>query len=377
MSARVAESANAAAIAGVGAGAGVGASAGVGAGARYRSAGFTLLELLVAITLSCTIFAAVLGIYAGARGTYRANERVARLQEQGRFALAIIEPDVELAGYYGFTRTPEAVRFVHGASPNTTLATAAQLRQFPLSPGDPLPAPVTALPATAHACGINFAVDVTAPVQGSNNTFALGRGATCTAYQAHPQIRSDTLTLRRVETAAANPDAGRIQVYASRLAGGASHLMFADGKAPGVIDADHRIHNFVVRAYYVSRDSVGQSGFPALRVKTLTRSGAAASFVDDEVMPGVEDLQVQFGVDADTAGSATRYVNPDFADLQRLQVFAVRIWLRLRADEPEAAFDDTATYRYGDIVYTPSATERRFRRVVMSRTITLRNARVR
>jgi hypothetical protein len=153
--------------------------------------------------------------------------------------------------------------------------------------------------------------------------------------------------------------------------------MFADGNAPGPIDDDHQIRNFAVRAYYVSRDSVGRNDFPALRVKTLTRVGTVASFVDDEVMPGIEDLQVQFAVDADATDGATRYVNPDFASLQRLQVFAVRVWLRIRADESEASFDDTATYHYGDIVYTPSAAERRFRRVVMSRTITLRNARMR
>jgi hypothetical protein len=153
--------------------------------------------------------------------------------------------------------------------------------------------------------------------------------------------------------------------------------MFADGHAPGTLDDDHHIHNFVVRAYYVSRDSVGQHDFPALRVKTLKRAGANGWFVDDEVMPGVEDLQVQFGIDAGASGSATRYVNPDFADLVRLQVFAVRVWLRLRADEPEGNYDDATTYRYGDVVYTPSGAERRFRRVVMSRTITLRNARVR
>src|SRR6185436_4601096 len=111
------------------------------------------------------------------------------------------------------------------------------------------------LPASAHACGINFAVDVEVPVQGSNNTFALGRAATCSPYRGRAQIGADTLTLRRVESEPSEPEAGRIQVYASRLAAGASQLMFADGSVPGVVDEDHRVHNFVVRAYYVARDS--------------------------------------------------------------------------------------------------------------------------
>jgi len=215
------------------------------------------------------------------------------------------------------------------------------------------------------------------PVQGANNAFALGRGAKCSAYQSHPQVGADTLTLRRVETEASPPEAGRIQLYASRLAAGANQLMFADGQVPGSLDKDHRVHNFLVRAYYVARDSVGQNGFPALRVKTLTRSGTVAAFVDDEVMPGIEDLQVQFGIDADGVGRATRYVNPDFADALRLQIFAVRVWLRIRADAPEGGFDDGATYQYADVAYTPAGTERKFRRVLMSRTVAVRNARLR
>jgi type IV pilus assembly protein PilW len=345
-----------------------------------RSEGVSLVELLVAMTIACTIVAGVLGLYAQVRGTYRVNERIARLQEQGRFALSVIEPDVELAGYYGFTNVSDTVRLVHGSSPGTTLATAAQLRQFPAHTGGALPPPVPSLPPGAHACGVNFAVDVTSPVQGSNDVFALGRSATCKPYQARSRAGSDTLTLRRVATQPSDPEAGRIQIYASRLTSRTSQLMFADGNAPGVIDAGHRVHDMLVRTYYVARDSVGQDNFPALRVKTLTRSGIAAAFDDDEVMPGIEDLQVQFGIDVregDRNGSATRYVNPDFADLPRLQVVAVRIWLRVRSDEPEADFDDGKTYRYASVTYTPSGAERRFRRALMSRTVTLRNARSR
>jgi type IV pilus assembly protein PilW len=341
------------------------------------SKGFTLVEAMIAMAITVTVVAGVLSTYAQLRGTYRVNERIARIQEQGRVALSTIESDIELAGYYGFTNSAEAVRFVRGASPHATLATAAQMRQFALRPGEPNPAPVAGLPAGSHGCGVNFAVDVMSPVQGATGRPAFGREATCDAYRDRAQAGADGLTLRRVETVASAPEAGRIQVYASRLAGRTNQLMFADGRAPGVIDADHRIHNVVVRSYYIARDSVGQNAFPALRVKSLTRSGAAARFDDDEVMTGVEDLQVQFAVDAEGTGRATRYVNPDFADLPRMQVVAVRLWLRIRADEPEVGFDDAQTYRYGDVAYTPVGAERKFRRVLMSRTVALRNARTR
>jgi type IV pilus assembly protein PilW len=321
---------------------------------RRRIRGLTLIELIIAMAISCTIVAGALSLYGHVHETWRANERVARMQEQGRVALSVIEPDVELAGYYGFSNAPESIRFVRGANSATVLAIAAQMRQFPLREGDPLPSPVGALPPGAHACGVNFGVDVSLPVQGSNDVFALGRGATCTPYRNHAQTGADTLTLRRVETQPTRAEAGRMQIYASRLASRTDQLMFADGIAPGPLDANHRIHNLVVRTYYVARDSVGQNDFPALRVKTMTRSGAGVIFDDEEVMPGIEDLQVQFGIDrGDAAGSgqATRYVNPDFPDLPRVQVVAVRLWIRVRSDEPEATH------------------------VLLSRTINVRNAR--
>jgi type IV pilus assembly protein PilW len=345
---------------------------------RNSRAGFTLVELMIALVIGGIVVASALALYAHGRSAYRANERIARLQEQGRFALSVIEPDIELAGYYGFTNQPGVIRLVRGGSTATLLAGADALRQYPARAGDVLPTAVNGLPANVHVCGVNFAVDVTMPVQGSNDVFELGRDRTsaCNPYQGRAQLGADTLTLRRVETQTSTAENARIQVYAARLASQSSQLLFADGLAPGAVDADHEIRTFVVRSYYVARDSVGVRNFPALRVKSLTRSGAAVTFDEDEVMPGVEDLQVQFGIDAGGAeGGAIRYVNADFADLPRVQVVAVRMWLRLRADELEVGFDDAQTYQYANVTYTPLGAERRFRRVLMSRTVAVRNAR--
>ncbi len=151
--------------------------------------------------------------------------------------------------------------------------------------------------------------------------------------------------------------------------------MFADGNAPGPIDDDHQVHDLLVRTYYIARDSVGQRGVPALRVKSLTRSGTSLIFNEDEVMTGVEDLQVQFGVSPDGSGRVSHYVDPGSPELPVAQIVSVRVWLRVRSDEAEPTFIDTRTYRYADVEFTPSGAEEHFRRVLMSRTTTLRNAR--
>src|SRR5262245_46927343 len=73
---------------------------------RFRNgcvAGFTLVELMIALVIGSVVVVSALALYSHGRSAYRVNERVARLQEQGRYALSVIEPDIELAGYYGFT----------------------------------------------------------------------------------------------------------------------------------------------------------------------------------------------------------------------------------------------------------------------------------
>ncbi len=338
------------------------------------ASGFTLVELLIALVIGSLVVITALHAYARGREIYSVNERIARLQEQGRVALSVIEPDVEMAGFYGFTHSADVVQLVRGGADTD----ASELRQFPVIAGGAMPAAVAGLPAGAHACGVNFALDVSMPVQGSNNVFALGRNSTgCEPYQRRAQPGADTLTLRRVTTQPASAEANRLQVYASRDASRTKTVLFVSGAAPGALDEDHRVHDFIVRSYYVAADSVGQRNYPALRVKALTRAGSSLSFDEDEVMAGIEDFQVQFGVAAsgESNGQATKYVNPDFGDLPWVQVVSVRIWLRVRADVPEPSLIDVRTYQYADVTYTPAGEDRHYRRVLISKTLTRRNAR--
>jgi type IV pilus assembly protein PilW len=339
--------------------------------------GFTLVELMIAMAIGVITVIAALQLLATARDAYRVNERIARLQEQARTALAVMEPDLEMAGFYGFTHTPETIQLISSGDTHAVVASALSLRQFPLRSGDALPAAVSGLPPGAHACGINFAVDVSMPVQASNNAFALGRSpaSSCNPYQGRAQDGADTLTVRRAATQTTTAEPNRLQIYSVRDTALSAQFLFADGNAPGPIDDDHQVHDLIVRTYYVARDSVGRRDVPALRVKSLTRSGTSIMFDEDEVMTGVEDVQVQFGVSLDGSGRASHYVDPDSPELPAAQIVSVHLWIRVRAEEAEPSFTDARTYRYADVEFTPSGPERHFRRVLMSRTITLRNAR--
>ena len=187
---------------------------------------------------------------------------------------------------------------------------------------------------------------------------------------------ADTLTVRHTSLATVDPRAGRLQLYTRRRETHAAALLFADGHAPDALDAESEIRDVEVHSYYVAKNSVARSGWPALRVKQLTESGGEAQFRDEELMPGVEDLQVELGV-RDLADGVERisFVPADSPALRDLPVIAVRLCLRVRAESTERGYSDARTLRYADVVFTPDTSQAAQRRMLLERTVALRNVR--
>lgn len=61
--------------------------------------GFTLVELMIASTLSVFMIAATITLFVNSKETSRINENLARLQENGRFAVSLISRDIRMADY--------------------------------------------------------------------------------------------------------------------------------------------------------------------------------------------------------------------------------------------------------------------------------------
>jgi len=129
-----------------------------------RPRGFNLPELMIALALGLFLLAAFLTVVAHCRDQFTTNESFAHLQDTARSALAALTDDIEHAGFYGFSNAA-APRLVRGSA---TLAAAESLRQ-----GDAA-TPVAGLPAGAHDCGVNYAVDLSRPIEGSNDVFGVG-----------------------------------------------------------------------------------------------------------------------------------------------------------------------------------------------------------
>src|SRR5688572_8448444 len=325
---------------------------------------------MVAMLIGLLLLSAFLMTLDHCRRQFAANTSMASLQDGARHALSVLVPDLEHAGFLGFdaSATPQLAR------DQAVIADANAMRQ----PDSSRPAaPVPGLPAGAHDCGTNFAIDVELPVQMSNNSYPqFADGCTPSAVAGGARAGADTLTIRHASLETAAPRPGRLQVYGRRRESQGLLSLFGDGVVPGPLDQDSEIRDLEVRTYYIANNSVGRAGWPALRVKALTESRGAAQFRDEEVLPGVEDLQVEFMMidDAEAAGRIRR-VAPELAFMRDRRVVAVRLWLRLRAEHTENGYDDTRPLDYADVSYIPQAPESRHRRMLVARTVALRNLR--
>lgn len=61
--------------------------------------GFSLVEVMVALTISLLLLAGIMQVYISSKSVYRSNEALARMQAQGRFALDLLAREIRYAGF--------------------------------------------------------------------------------------------------------------------------------------------------------------------------------------------------------------------------------------------------------------------------------------
>jgi len=224
-----------------------------------------------------------------------------------------------------------------------------------------------------NECGDGLALNIAMTVDGDNNGFTLP----C-AVQGGLQANTDSFTVRRVTVAPAAPQAGRLQIQTTRIQGS----LFADGNVPaGFSPVDSTTHSLLVNTYYVSADSSLIPGVPTLRRKSLGIIGGGPGIIDQEIAPGVENMQIQLGIDVDEDNTVDRYVNPgdEVYDpaaagfIPGARVLTARVWLVVRGITQEIGIQQVRGFQPGDInLGVPNDA---FRRIQVSKTILLRNSR--
>lgn len=318
--------------------------------------GLSLIELMVALILGVFLILGAVTVYNQSRQTYRASESVARLQEVARLAMDVLESDIRMASYWGLNNRSDYIS-------ERDDFTSAQFTALSL----------------CGATGSNWAIDIDRYLAGSTNSY----GLTCAA--ALPaQTSSDVLVVRRASEATPTQlDTNRVYLQTSRIRGSLFVPACTDPLDTTCIPANYappasQSRQLVVHAYYVSSQSTASTQIPSLRRKVLGNVNAGTAAVEDqEVVAGVEDLQIQFGVDTDATPGIDAYVNPN-AVPAGARIMAARVWLRIRSEERDFGHVDDTDYQYADLANAfgtgNNQPDDNYRRIVVSKTIFLRNA---
>ncbi len=323
---------------------------------RRHEYGLTLIELMVAMLIGLFLALGSLTVFTQSRSSYRTSDGQARLQENLRFVLDTIEPDVRLARFWGLHNEPALVNV-----PGGIVVTCGGVN------------------ATALATTLNR--EVTAV----DESVGYAAVVPCPAANA-PRADSDVLIVRHVSQQPAVPTAGRLQIRSDL---GLSDL-FNNGLNPPGYGPLAQTHDLVVNVYYVDNGSNLDPTLPSLRRWTLDGAG---NLVDEEMIAGVENLQVQFGVDENgpdlnNVFSITRYVDGDHpiitpgavGFLPNAEIVAVRLWVLMRTEQTEVGLTDIGVYTppdgdLGPIALGGAAYPTNVRRQQITKTIHLRNNR--
>lgn len=336
------------------------AGTGVGTFDPCAARGSGLVELLVAMTLALLLVGAAVSAFVKGRDTHAAMDSTARLQETARYALGVIESDLRMSGHLGLLDHPGLVGNLDAGLTGPTGGDEAFVGCRPRWTTD-LDTPVEGWDQADGRHGLGPGCAPNGAWRASTDGLVLRRASADRIVQSAAGLRSHARQVLIVTS----HSSGR--VYVGDAAGTMPAGYAASGPAATTPPTDTR--RLLVHAYYVSSDSSEGAGFPSLRRKRLV---AGPAIQDEEIIPGIDDLQVQYGIDADGDGSADRWLNAgQFAP--PASIVAARVWLRARARERDGAWSDTTRYSYANQDETVIPVERPFRRTVVVKTIHLRN----
>lgn len=332
--------------------------------------GWTLVEVLVAMTLSLLVIAGIGQIYLAAKRSYEIQTNLAQIQDVGRYVIEVLTQDIHNAGYWD--------------AMDINLATSTPLNDGPPPTIDSFFLTGWQAPG---GCGSDdtWGRMVTQKIFGIND----GNGIASYGCIGSDLWQGDILTVRYADpTRATTFNPASLYIRTSTFQGILAHGNPAAVVATyplasnALVDSTFYNHALVAHAYYVADPISTECGdVPVFARKTLANDGTP---LKESLVNGVENLQFQYGVDTKiTSNPLDPNYDPygDYSINQYLsadqvtdwnQVRAVRFWVLVRADCPESGYTDTTTYQLGDFAYTPPANDH-YRRALYSSTVALRN----
>ena len=301
--------------------------------------GFSLVELMVAIALGIFLVLGVTNILFSGQQSFNATNRIARVQENGQLAKNMLIDDLKRARYMGAN-----------ARLASLAGTAAAI--------DPA--------ATCNNDDNTWGRMIKQGVFGIDDNQIRDDGVT---YECITRIddddrggyRPDTdiLTVRYAapwKSDVSDPNdpindtsnADRLYIRSALRAswiftGKDANDMTLNSDETGLSGSGERIkstHELIAYSYYIGNSDRQCSGevIPSLFRVSL---GANGKPVTEELIPGIEDFQVQFSTDGTTYQDAHAITDWD-------AVVATQIWLLARSECEEGGHNDSEPYRLAD-----------------------------
>jgi type IV pilus assembly protein PilW len=333
---------------------------------RRGARGFTLIEILVALALGVLILLALTILFARNSGNQSELERNTRQLESARYSIDLLAEDVMHAGYFGeFDPDPLIVNPDDWTRPDPC-ATAVNTQGWN-TPNPPVP--TSANPAER--------VQIPVAVQG----IAAGDVVGCLASRV---ANTEALILRHAETgspvtlaAGLNNNlyiqVARCGLDTSRIRAASVPSGTLNLRLPDCTTVNDSLRRLTQRTYYIAscNDCVANDGIPTLkRVEMINGDLRTMS-----VAEGVENLQVEYGLDTNDDGVPDDYVTTagvtGVAPNLWQNVVSVRLHLLTRSTQPTPGFNDMRTYQLGPVAVTPPADGNK--RTLMATTVRLHN----
>lgn len=279
---------------------------------HHRMAGLSLIELMVALLISTILTLGLVEVFAASRAAYQMSEGLARVQENGRFAMDYLQRDLRMVGHFGCVNDQSHKLKVGAFSVHTGAAAGAPLdftrsiqgfEATGTAPGQTLN---VGAPTSGWTPGLPAYLSALGPRAGSDIVvlrFLRSSGAPVTNIAtagASTTVRVEVDDWRNLtEEGVANPtlfgmaDCTFVDVFpgaGNATAGTATANVAIDRYTPHP-SGQAALYRAEAIAYYIAN---GASGRPALWRARWNSAGAVQS---EELVEGIESLQLLYGQD--------------------------------------------------------------------------------
>ena len=314
--------------------------------------GFSVVELMIAMLLSMALAAAIITVFVNNSYSFQQDENVGRMQDDARHALREVAFDVSMAGHYADLHIPGIVQLDGGIAIGTDCGPAGVANWMYQ----------TVEPGTGNSWSIAAIDNATnATVTAAHSCFLAGEVLEGT----------DVVSIKRV----AGAPAGALSANGAYLRTNGTVGVLFSGAAPVappvVVAAPNADWAFRPSIYFIRpfADAPGD-GIPTLCRKVLR--GVGPSMVTECIATGIENLQIEYGLDTSEDGHPNVYLsNPTLAEMQ--DVVAARLFLLARTTEIDTRYRNGKTYTISNApAFVPGDA---FHRRVFSTSVSIQNIR--